>query len=102
MIHALLFCAMLFQAGTQAALKPAIENDRVVVWDVTDSAPAQTSDAVVVSLSGNATWVAKGMAQKVKGRSMIIDLKEHPSPSYKNTTTYPLAFPRPGSKKILE
>lgn len=102
MIYALLVCAMLFQAATQAALKPAIENDRVIVWDVTDSAPAQQTDAVVVSLSGNATWVPRGALQKIDGRSMIIDLKEHPSPAYKNTTTYPLAFPRPGSKKILE
>ena len=102
MVHLLLFCAMLFQAGSQAALKPAIENDRVVVWDVTDSAPAQQTDAVVVSLAGNAAWVAKGTGQKVDGRSMIIDLKEHPSPSYKNPGTYPLGFPRPGSKKIFE
>ncbi len=102
MIYALLVCAMLFQAATQAALKPAIENDRVTVWDVTDSAPAQQTDAVVVSLSGNATWVPRGALQKIDGRSMIIDLKEHPSPAYKNTTPYPLAFPRPGSKKILE
>jgi hypothetical protein len=102
MVQILLFCAMLFQAGTQAALKPAIENDRVVVWDVTDSAPAQQSDAVVVSLSGNAAFVPKGTVQKVDGRSMIIDLKDSASPSYKNTTTFPLAFPRPGSKKILE
>jgi hypothetical protein len=93
---------MLFQAATQAALKPAIENDRVIVWDVTDSAPAQQTDAVVVSLSGNATWVPRGALQKIDGRSMIINLKEHPSPAYKNTTPYPLAFPRPGSKKILE
>jgi tetratricopeptide (TPR) repeat protein len=30
----------LIEAGSQAAWKPTIENDRVVVWDVTDSAPA--------------------------------------------------------------
>ena len=107
MIYALMFCAMLFQAGTQAAMKPAIENDRVTVWDVTGSAPAQASDAVIVSLAGNATWAPKGTPQKVDGRSMIIDLKEQdlkeqPSPSYKNPGAYPLGFPRPGSKKILE
>ncbi len=67
MVCILLFCAMLFQAGSQTALKPTIENDRVAVWDVTDSAPARPLDAVVVSTSG-----------------------------------YPLAFPRPGVKKLLE
>jgi hypothetical protein len=36
MIPTLLFCAMLFQAGPQTALKAVIENDRVAVWDVSD------------------------------------------------------------------
>jgi len=31
----------LIEAGSQAAWKPTIENDRVAVWDVTDSAPAR-------------------------------------------------------------
>ncbi|HEX4604562.1 MAG TPA: hypothetical protein VH724_11235 [Candidatus Angelobacter sp.] len=93
---------MLFQTGSQATLKPAIENDRVVVWDVIDSAPAQMTDAVVVSLTGNAAFVAKGAQQKADGRSIIIDLKDHAGPEYKNMTSFPLAFPRPGSKKILE
>ncbi len=33
---------------------------------------------------------------------MVINLKDHPVPPIANTTGYPLAFPRPGSKKILE
>ena len=32
----------------------------------------------------------------------MIDLKDHPVDPLQNPTTYPLAFPRPGSKKILE
>ncbi|MGA7694772.1 MAG: hypothetical protein WCA76_07070 [Candidatus Sulfotelmatobacter sp.] len=32
----------------------------------------------------------------------MIDLKDHPVTAIANTTGYPLAFPRPGSKKILE
>jgi hypothetical protein len=102
MIGLLLFCAMLFQAGTQAAMKPAIDNDRVAVWDVTDSAPAQPTDAVVVSFSGDAAFVPKGSPQKVSGRSLIIDLKDHPVAPIKNTSGYPLGFPRPGSKKLFE
>ena len=102
MVRVLLFCAMLFQAGSQTALKPIMENDRVVVWDVTDSAPARAFDAVVVSLSGNAAFLPKGEPPKIAGRSIVIDLKDHPVSPIENTSGYPLAFPRPGVKKVLE
>ena len=102
MIHSLLVCAMLFLAASQTAPKPVIENDRVAVWDVTDSATAQPLDAVVVSLSGSASFLPKGTAPKIDGRSIVIDLKDHAVAPIENTTGYPLAFPRPGSKKILE
>ncbi|MCU1221711.1 MAG: hypothetical protein JWN42_2908 [Candidatus Angelobacter sp.] len=102
MIRALLLCVALFQASSPSAQKPIIENDRVAVLDVTDSAAAQPTDAVVVSLNGNAAFVPKGTAPKIDGRSMVINLKDHSAPAYTNTTKYPLAFPRPGSKKVLE
>jgi hypothetical protein len=102
MVHLLLLCAMLFQAGSPTAVKPIIDNEHVAVWDVTDSAPAQPNDAVVVSISGNATFISKGTTPKISGRSIVIDLKDHPATTYKNTTSYQLAFPRPGSKKIFE
>jgi tetratricopeptide (TPR) repeat protein len=92
----------LTEAGLQATLRPIIENDRVVVWDVTDSAPTRVSDAVVLSLSGSATFLPKGTPPKIPGRSIIIDLKDHLVAPIENTSGYPLAFPRPGVKKILE
>jgi hypothetical protein len=106
-VHTLLLCALLFQAGPQTALKPVIENDRVVVWDVTGPATAQPLDSIIVSLSGSAAFLPKGMTPKVGGgktaaRSIMINLKDHPVAPIANTTGYPLAFPRPGSKKILE
>jgi hypothetical protein len=112
-----LFCALLFQTGPQMTLKPVIENDRVTVWDVSGPATAQPVDAVVVSLSGSAAFLPKGTTPNVSGRSIpgrsipgrsipgrsiVIDLKEHPVAPIANTSGYPLAFPRPGSKKILE
>ena len=101
MLPVLLLCAMLFQAGSQTALKPLIDNDRVTIWDATGPG-AQPLDAVVVSFSGSAVFLAKGMTPKAEGRSIVIDLKDHPVPPIANTSGYPLAFPRPGSKKILE
>jgi hypothetical protein len=102
MIPTLLLCAILLQAAPQTAVKPIIDNDRVAVWDVPDATTAQPSDAVVVSLAGSAVFVPKGTAPNVSGRSIVIDLKDHQVPPIANTSGYPLAFPRPGSKKIFE
>src|ERR1700759_2548216 len=103
MVHLLLLCAMLFQAGSPTAVKPIIDNEHVTVWDVTDSAPAQPNDAVVITTSsGSATFVSKGTTPKISGRAIVIDLKDQPATAYKNTTSFPLAFPRPGSKKVFE
>src|SRR5262245_39801531 len=103
MIRLLLFCAMLFQASTQATLKPSIDNDRVTVRDASVySVTAQPLDAVVVSASGVATFVPKGATAKLSGHLLVIDLKDHPVPPIENKTGYPLGFPRPGSKKLLE
>ncbi|HJX82955.1 MAG TPA: hypothetical protein VJ723_01280, partial [Candidatus Angelobacter sp.] len=101
MVSILLLCAMLFQAGTPTATKPVIDNDRVAVWDVSDSV-ARPWDAVVVSLSGHAAFVSKGTTPKIAGRSFVIDLKDHPVAPIPNASGYPLAFPRPGSKKLFE
>jgi hypothetical protein len=102
MVRILLICAMLFQAGTQTTLKPVIENERVAVWDTVVPAAARPSDAMVVSLAGKAEFVPKGTPAKVDGRAIVIDLKDHPVPPIENTSGYPLAFPRPGIKKLLE
>jgi len=90
------------EADSQTALKPIIENDRVVVWDVTDSPPARAFDAVIVSLSGIAVFLPKGTPPKIAGRSIVIDLKDRLVAPIGNTSGYPLAFPRPGVKKVLE
>jgi hypothetical protein len=102
MVQMLLLCIMLFQAGTPTATKPVIDNDRVTVQDVSNSTPAQPTDAVVVSLSGSAAFVPKGTAPNITGRSFVIDLKDHPLPPIENKSGYQLAFPRPGTKKLFE
>jgi len=102
MIGILLFCAMLFQTGSQAAQKPAIDNERVTVLEVNGPIAAQPNDAVVIAHSGTATFVPKGATPKIDGDSLVIDLKDHHVDPYKNPTQYQLAFPRPGSKKIFE
>ena len=103
MVQILLLCMMLFQSASPTATKPLIDNDRVSVLDVADySTSAQPNDAVVVSLAGNAVYVPKGATSKISGRLFVIDLKDHPLPPIENKSGYPLAFPRPGTKKVFE
>lgn len=102
MIRALLLSVMLFQATQPAPSKPVIDNDRVIVWDIASPIAASSLDTVVVSSSGNAAFVPKGKTPQVGGQSLLIALKDHPLPPIKNTTSYPLGFPRPGAKKLLE
>ena len=102
MISILLFCAMLFQASAPPA-KPTIDNDRVAVWGTTKFfVTAQPQDAVVVSSSGIAVFVPQGATANLAGQLLVIDLKDHPVPPIANKTSYPLGFPRPGSKKLFE
>ncbi len=97
-----LICAMLFQIGVPQTWQQVIENDRVMVLDMSGSGFPQPFDAVVVSLSGTAIFLPKGKTPSLSGRAIVIDLKDHPVAPIANTTSYPLAFPRRGSKKILE
>src|ERR1700733_13902343 len=109
--------------------KPVIDNDRVTVWDVTwmkgqtNPARGHDVDAVVMRISGStagskagnkagsAYFSPKGDKRDEHGeanspagapRSLIIELKDHPVAPIENKTGYPLAFPRPHVKKLLE
>ena len=46
--------------------------------------------------------VSKGATPDFSGRYIVVGLKDHASVPIANTSGYPLAFPRPGAKKILE
>jgi hypothetical protein len=111
--------------------KPIIDNDRVTVWDVTweKNQPGFTAssdhDAVTVYLSGGdfkvgpsgavthktgeavyrpkgtrmtETWVGTGTPP----HTTEIALKDPQTPPVPNTSDYPLAFPRVGSKKLID
>lgn len=108
MFLTLLLSTMFFNAGpATATITPIVDNDRVSVSNVTSPIPMQSSDAVVVFLSGSATFATKGSSpsmggQSGDGRAVVIQLKEHQPSPIDNKSGYPLAFPRRGSKKILE
>jgi hypothetical protein len=101
-------------AASAQDAKPVIDNERVAVWDVTwkpgQANPSSGHDRDVVTM-----WIAGGKARQASfsakgaksqtataGRSLEIELKDHPVPPIENKTGYPLAFPRPHVKKLLE
>jgi hypothetical protein len=94
--------AMLFQAGAPSADKPIIDNDRVSVWD-TSTPRAYAHDFVAITLAdGKAVFERKGSTPASKGRTIVIELKDHTVAPLANKSGYPNAFPRPGSKKLIE
>ncbi|MGH9594811.1 MAG: hypothetical protein ACRD5L_17100 [Bryobacteraceae bacterium] len=99
---AILFLAALMFQGVPGD-KPIIDNERVTVWDATQTAGKLPYDSVIVSLTGeSATYLAKNAPRKSGGRSILIALKDHTVAPLPNKSGYQLAFPRPGSKKLLE
>lgn len=126
-IAGLLFLPLLAWAQND---KPIIDNARVTVWDVTwtkdrpSFAAAGDHDAVTVYLSGgdfrtpagvvtrktgealfrpkgaraSETWVGTGMPP----HTTEIALKDPQTPPIPNNSGYPLAFPRSGSKKLID
>src|SRR5580704_5512916 len=106
LISKVFLCTLLFQATPEQAPRTLLDNDRVVVRDLTSPATALSLDSVVVSLSGatsgTAVFLSKGATPDISGRYIVVGLKDHARVPIANTSGYPLAFPRPGAKKILE
>jgi hypothetical protein len=98
---ALYLAGMMFQGATAPAAAPIIDNNRTTVWD-TSSPAAYSHDYVAITLAnGTAKLGAAGTTPDSKGRTIVIEIKDHPR-AIANKSGYPNAFPRPGSKKLLE
>jgi len=93
---------------------PVIDNERVTVWDTgaegeSSRVPPVTGHASVeIALAptpGAVVFRANGRRARdapPPGRTVIVDLKDHPMPPLANTSGFPNAFPRPHVKKVLE
>jgi hypothetical protein len=89
--------------------KPLIDNNRVTVQETktTSGQPApiagHKNDVVAIDLDGKtAFFVPKGGTHSSPRHAIVVDLKDVSVPPSENKTKYPLAFPRPGVKKVLE
>src|SRR5690349_5461435 len=79
-----------------------IDNQRVKVLEVDSEMVVPSYDSVWVSRTGKASLLPKGVKLKADGKGILIGLKDFRSEPLTNKTGYPLAFPRPGSKKLIE
>jgi hypothetical protein len=98
----LLFAAAVGLTALQAAA-PAIDNERVTVWDLTKAGSQPTTPArpfVTMTLDGQAAFHKAG--EPAPAGAVVVELKDHPVAPTPNTSGYPLAFPRPDIKKLLE
>src|SRR5271167_1223509 len=90
-IKPIALAAVCIAAAFGQEAKPAIDNDRATVWDVTwtkgQSNPArgQDRDAVIMWIAGpqarTAAFSPKGDPRSERytgGRSLVIELKDHP------------------------
>lgn len=92
-------------AAVAYAASPIIDNDRVTVWDTTGALPPAEHDFVAIPLSreGTALLGHQGTVPSKDGaRTIVIELKGNSLGQVPNNLGYPLAFPRPHSKKLLE
>jgi hypothetical protein len=95
-------------SGAQVfAAEPApavIDNERVKVFDTTESIAPMPDDFVAISFAqGTAIFGRAGESAGVPGvRTIVIDLKNHPVAPLANNTGYPNAYPRPHIDKLLE
>ena len=81
---------------------PAIDNQRVQVRALEGTVDSLPYDSVWVSNMGLVAFFAKGSAPRSVGKGILIGLKDFKQEPLANKSGYPLAFPRPGSKKLLE
>jgi hypothetical protein len=88
--------------------KPLIDNNRVTVQEIKATGqPApiagRKNDVVAIDLdTKTAFFVAKGGTHNSPRHAIVIDLKDVSIPPIENKTKYPLAFPRPNVKKVLD
>ncbi len=92
-------------AATLRAQAPLIQNERVTVWDQLrfPAATAAVDTVVIDHAAKKATFYEKSSAiPGASARQIRIDLKDVPGVTERNTTAFSNAFPRPGSKKLIE
>ena len=106
MTGVLVLAALLAQAPAQkAAIAPLIDNQRVRVWHQRHPL-SSTLDAIHITVTADSpaqvSFLPKGSPAQTSAATLFIELKDLRIAPIPNPTNYPLAFPRPAIKKLLE
>lgn len=88
-----------FQVQTTA---PAIDNQRVQVREIDGAVDTIPYESIWISRTGHAALLPKNSHSKAQGAGILIGLKDFTQTPLVNKSGYPLAMPRPGSKKLIE
>jgi hypothetical protein len=108
MTKSILMLALLLAPALQdgRGAKQLIANNRVNVRETTDAGAkigSRDNDVVAIDLdTKRAFFVPKGVTVPGVKHAIVVDLKAVTVPPVENKTKYPLAFPRPGVKKIVD
>jgi hypothetical protein len=104
-------------ALTLDGARPILDNARVTVWDFTwtrgvpEAMERTTSAAIWVSVTpieGQVVYWPKGAVRRAPdsangtARYIVANIKDSGPATLDNRSAYPNAFPRPGSRKVLE
>lgn len=75
----------------------------------TDAVDLDGNTRAISLTRGQGWFLAKGVTHREIGRSanpprraILVDLKDVPSPAYDNSTGFPLVFPSPGARKVVD
>ena len=83
-----------------------IDNSRVTVRETvngTGTLGARDHDVIAIDLDAKtAIFVAKGATHASPKHAIVVDLKDVSVAPISNPTKYPLAFPRPNAKKVVD
>jgi len=92
------------QDGRDAKL--IIDNNRVTVREITAGSGqlgSRDHDVVAIDLDAKtAAYILKGSNKASPKHAIVVDLKDAAVAPLENKTPYPLAFPRPGVKKLVD
>lgn len=97
---------LLAPAVQDGGVKELIANKRVTVREITNGSAqigSPAHDVILIDLdSKSAFFLPKGAQRTGVRRGIAVELNDVAVRPVPNTTQYPLAFPRPGIKKIID
>jgi len=102
----MLFALLAPAVQDRDAAKTIIDNNRVTIREITAGSGqlgSRDHDVAVIDLDAKvAAFISKGSTKPSPKHAIVVDFKDVTVAPIENKTKYPLAFPRPGVKKLAD